>query len=147
MHQTLFSLPFAGIVGLGASELLVIALVLVMMIVLPITVVAIALFFKHRQQHLWHETARLALEKGQPLPAPAAGSFPAPGDARTGRNDVRTGLILIAVGIGIAVFFRSVGSRDASGIGAIPGFIGIALLLFGLFSRQKSPTDNHPPRT
>ena len=27
-----------------------------------------AMYFKNRQRELWHETARVALEKGQPLP-------------------------------------------------------------------------------
>src|SRR5437660_1130186 len=31
------------------------------------------MYFRHRQIALWHETARVALEKGQPVPAAPAG--------------------------------------------------------------------------
>lgn len=146
LHHSL-SLPVAGILGLGTFEVVVIFIVLALAIALPVMIIAITFEFKNRQQKLWHETARLALEKGQPLPAQPASGFHDRTDSKGGRNDIRTGLILIAVGVGLAVFFKTVGARDAMGIGAIPGFIGVALLLFGLFSPRSSPNENQPPKT
>jgi hypothetical protein len=137
---------FAGILGLGMPELIVIAFVLTIPL-LVIAIVASALYYQHQRQKLWHETARLALEKGQPLPPTRIGNLNAVVQLRTGQNDIRTGLILIAAGIGIAIFFSGFGTRDMVSIGAIPGAIGVALLLSGLFSRSKSPTEDRPPQT
>jgi hypothetical protein len=110
-----------------------------------------SMYFRHQQKRLWHETARLTLEKGQPLPAAlAAEERPALRSPRhRERNDLRTGLILIAVSGGLWVFLRSVGARDAAAIAAIPGFIGIALILFGIvsaFTGQKSTNPVDHPR-
>jgi hypothetical protein len=111
-------------------------------------IIGAILYYKHTRAQLWHETARLALEKGQPLPVPPDESARARVEIRGERNDVRTGLILIGVGVGIAMFFNGVHAHEAMGIGAIPLCIGVALLLFGLFSRRKpAPTTALPPRT
>jgi hypothetical protein len=145
MHYNFMPVHFAGILGLGAPELIVILIVMAFPIFV-IAIVATALFFKHRQRQMWHETARMALEKGQPLPPAPVGNLHALVRVRSEQNDIRAGLILIAAGIGIAVFFNGLGSRDMVGVGAIPGFIGVALLLFGLLSPKKSPTENRPPQ-
>lgn len=105
------------------------------------------MIFKHRQRELWHETARIALEKGQPLP-PAVEEFTRRNpDRRFKRNDLRAGIILLAVSLGLYVFFHAV-ARDAEAIAAIPGCLGGALVLLGIIealSGKKS--DELPPRT
>ena len=108
-----------------------------------------ALYFRLQRKRLWHETARLALEKGQPLPAELAAEDRPPLRNRRHR-DLRTGLILIGVSSGIFVFLRSVGAGEAAAIAAIPGFIGLGLFIFGLislFTEAKSPenTDRSRP--
>lgn len=104
--------------------------------------------FVQRRQELWHETARVALEKGQPLP-------PLPSDMRSDKdpaeaNDFRTGLILVATGAGLYFFFLSLFGGWMAYVGAIPGFIGIALLLFATLNawigRKDKPSDR-PPQT
>ena len=105
---------------------------LIIGLVLPIA----AIYFYHRRQQLWHETARIALEKGQPLPMlpENVSTVKSPG------NDIRSGLILIAVGAGLIVFFYYSWLRY---LGAIPGCIGVALLLYGvlkaLFGGKPAP--------
>ncbi|MFI5335728.1 MAG: hypothetical protein ACHQ5A_03035, partial [Opitutales bacterium] len=66
-----------------------------------------ALYFQHRKRQLWHETARVALEKGQPMPPMPEESglskeefHEAIQHSRGGKNDLRSGLILIGVGAG-----------------------------------------------
>jgi hypothetical protein len=99
----------------------------------------------HRRHELWHDTARVALEKGQPLPPMPADVAPPPPQPAKPANDIRSGLILIAVGAGLYLFLGSLVGQSMGYVGAIPGFIGIALLLFGLLNvRSKSgqsPTD------
>jgi hypothetical protein len=99
-----------------------------------------------RRQQMWHDTARVALEKGQPLPPMPADVAPPKADPTPrARNDVRTGLILIAVGAGLYVFLGTLVGRGLGLVGAIPGFIGIALFLFGLVEAFSGPKNNPPP--
>lgn len=111
-----------------------------------------AMFLNYRRQRLWHETARLALEKGQPLPAPERSDeelkyqAPPPGvdpvawehsrRALLARNDIRRGIILIGVGIGLSLFMSSVNAAQARYVGAIPACIGLAMLINGFLNRD-----------
>ncbi len=129
---------------------------------LPIIVVSSSLYFRHKREELWHETARIALEKGQPVPArpPSDDELrhqPPPGvdldewhrrrEDRRRWKDIRAGLILLATGIALYV---GLGSR---GPAAIAGYVligvGCALLLSGLlqavFSRQHERSGTQPP--
>jgi hypothetical protein len=98
-----------------------------------------------RRHQLWHETARVALEKGQPLPPMPADVAPPPPTETKPSNDIRTGLILIATGAGLFIFLNTLVGRGLGLVGAIPGFIGLALLLFGTLNtalkRNRPPTD------
>jgi len=61
------------------------------------------------------------------------------------RNDLRNGVILIFIGVSLAAFGYILGlNPDAAdarypmmATGAIPGCLGFALLLVGLFTREK----------
>jgi len=65
-----------------------------------------------------------------------------------GNGDIRSGLILIAVGAGLYLFLSSVAGEAIGYVGAIPGFIGMALFLFGVvnafFRRHDNPPANRP---
>ena len=107
-----------------------------------------AMYFHNRRREMWHETARIALEKGQPLP-PLADDHtddhrqkPRGLDAN---HDVRGGMVLIAVGAGLWLMLGSIADRLRN-IGAIPGFIGVALLLFALLSAVFRRKDQSPPQ-
>jgi hypothetical protein len=110
-----------------------------------------AMYFKHQKQLAWHQTARLALEKGQPMPPPPMSDeelkyAPAPPTMSAAewqqaqrtqqrRRDLRAGLILLAVGGGLYLMLREMSGTDVAMVGAIPGLIGVALLLHGLLDR------------
>jgi hypothetical protein len=163
MHE-LLSLPLAGILGLGLPEIIVI-LVLTMGPLMVIGIIGAALYFKHRQRQEWHELARIALEKGQPLPPypgrrgeEAVASVIESGQAyhqahRTERRHSLTGgLVLLAVGA--AVFLGlppTQGNRGFLIFAYVPAFIGVALLisatLDALLSRKRDAADSQPPKT
>ena len=130
-------------------------------------IVVAGLVFKYHQRRLWHETARAAIEKGQPLP-PYPGAQKdetekswhefAKNQASAHHNfrrsrwrcDLRRGLVLLAIGL---AFYAA---RPPSWTPLwnlaiyVPGFIGAALLLNALFSAIFSPketeTDTRPPQ-
>src|SRR3954465_1519910 len=88
------TLPWAALISIAGGMLIAI-----------VTIVG-GLIIAHRRQAMWHETARLALEKGQPLPRLPEDEAVEPVERRVrdGRNDFRSGLILIAIGAGLYVF-------------------------------------------
>jgi len=81
--------------------------------------------YKLRQSRLMHETLRLTIEKGQPIP-PDLLRF---GQPRSSANrDLRYGLVCIALGLGLAGF--GWGSHEAHWtVGLIPFLIGWAFLI------------------
>ncbi|MFT3997767.1 MAG: DUF6249 domain-containing protein [Asticcacaulis sp.] len=111
-------------------------------ILMPIFIVGIVTYFRTRDRAELQKTLRLAIEKGQPLPPEYLESLQKTPEVRekTPARDIRTGLILIAVALGIVVLdvlksdFLSVGGL--SGVAAIPGFIGVALLILGLIGNR-----------
>jgi hypothetical protein len=132
------NMPWVAIVAVGGG--LVVAVV--------VGTVAIIFGLKHsqRQQELWHETARLALEKGQPLP-PMPEGMKANTKPESRSDDLRSGLILIGVGGGLYLFFIAMNLNFLRFVGAIPGFIGIALLLYAIASQAFGGKDDSTPRT
>ena len=136
----LFSLPLGNILGLGPAELGI----MVGMIALPIGVIIVVsgMYFRHQQQKLWHETARIALEKGQPLPPlPAEDQNEDRGSELA--SDFRSGLILVGTGIGLRFIV-------GPGIAAVVGFIGVALLVYATFAlmfRRKNPSKDSSSRS
>jgi hypothetical protein len=130
---TISDIPWVAIVAIVGSFLMG-----------PVVVFIVFQSIQRRHQ-LWHETARVALEKGQPLPPMPADVAPPPPTETKPSNDIRTGLILIATGAGLFIFLNTLVGRGLGLVGAIPGFIGLALLLFGILNtalkRNRPPTD------
>ena len=127
----------------------IVAIVLPFVMVICIQVAkAIA---RTQQERMRCEVLRAAIERGQPLPADA---FRAPASAEDDEDDgsggglpspasdVRTGLICIGVGAGLYLMLGtfSIGGFDGlqglRWVGAIPGFVGVALLVNGLITSK-----------
>src|SRR5208283_3995855 len=91
-------------------------------------IIIIGALEKAHKDKLRHETIQRALDKGQPLPPEFSALF-----ARKARDDRRGGLIAIAVGIGLYVFFDAMHPEGVPDglrwLGLIPGLIGVALLI------------------
>src|SRR5258706_7792043 len=88
---------------------------------LPLLLVAVILFYKHRRQRMIHETIAHLAEKGLPVP-PQLLDPP-----RRGHSGLRGGMGLIGVGVGVAVFMDEM--HGSWSIGFIPRLIGVALLI------------------
>ena len=92
------------------------------------------------------ETVRDAIRSGQTLDAETIKALGAEEPKKKG-GDLKAGLILIAVAAAFVVLGTAIGSADVSdapeivpiftGIAAFPGFIGVVLVVFGLFNLRK----------
>ncbi len=147
---SLFLLPLAGIMAsLHDNEdnlYIIFGFVLCLL--------AIIMFFKYQRDKMWHETARIALEKGQPVPSRWNVSFGSGRGRMNGfepwgywspQREIRRGLVLLAVSAGL---YYSMGERTRGWI-AIPACLGAVYLLLGLFSllrgEPKDPNDHRDP--
>jgi hypothetical protein len=90
-------------------------------------IVGIVAYAAHRGRQLRHETIRLAIEKGQPVPPELLG---AP-TAGTRRRDLKRGLVLVFVGAAICISFAvspPSGMQSQWVAGLVPAALGLAFL-------------------
>ncbi|ESQ94395.1 DUF6249 domain-containing protein [Asticcacaulis benevestitus] len=113
----------------------------IMIFGMPVFVVGIIFFFIYRSRQETQKTLRMAIEKSDSLPPEFLDTLKSlQKKPKTPANDIRTGLILIAIALGIVVWnFLDNGYTvdEMSGLAAIPGFIGVALLVLGLIGNRK----------
>jgi hypothetical protein len=103
---------------------------------LPLLLVAMVLFYKHRRVKMTHETIVRLAEKGVPVPP----ELLQPKSSRT--SGLRGGLVLIALGAGLSIYFLERGG--AWSIGLIPGLMGVALLVS--WAIENKSREAQPPR-
>ena len=94
--------------------------------------VALGVNARLKRNRMLHETIRAMVEKGQPIPPELLQSQDPP---RRPKSDLRTGLVLIAVGIG--VFFLPLGNVS-SRAGLIPLLMGVAFLVVWKIDANKN---------
>jgi hypothetical protein len=111
----------------------------------PVLIVGVIMYFGFSRNRMMHKTIRMMVEKGQPVP-PALLAPPAP--AQRQRSDLRRGVVLGMIGIGLILFFGAVNDWEngAWAIGVVPALIGAGyLLVWKLEGGQKPKPDNPPP--
>jgi hypothetical protein len=106
----------------------------------PIFIVAVILYFSFSKTRALHRTVRLMVEKGQPVPEALLNPPP----AQRQRSDMRRGVVLAMVGLGLMTFLGAVNDWEggAWSIGLIPFLIGAGYLLVWKLEGKK---DNVPP--
>ena len=109
-------------------------------------IVVVSMYVRHRARQMRHETIRLALEKGQPLP-PEALAAP--------RNDLSRGVRLIALGIGLSAFLYIIAPSHGGlpgrhgnvwAVGLILVAVGVGHLLSHWLTRERPPPGSAPGR-
>jgi hypothetical protein len=111
----------------------------------PVVIVIALIYFGSSKNRMMHRTIRMMVEKGQPVPA-ALLAPPTP--AIRQRSDMRRGVVLSMIGIGLMVWLGAVNDWEggAWSLGLIPFLIGAGyLLVWKLEGGQKEKADNPPP--
>lgn len=112
--------------------------------VAAIVCLPILALFKHLERRRMQDVVRTAIEKGQELPSEVVEALTR--DARpvsSSIRDIRTGVIMIAVGVGLAIFGLCVSYEEhdvispALGVASIPTVIGIAYVVLSFFNPNK----------
>ena len=107
-------------------------------------IVGLIMFFSYWKARSLHRTVRLMVEKGQPVPESL---FAAPHTPARMRSDMRRGVVLAMVGLGIMLFLGAVNEWEggAWALGLIPFLIGAGYLVVWKLESPKPSTDNPPP--
>jgi hypothetical protein len=118
----------------------IVAITLLTVFGAPVLIVALILYFSFSRSRALHRTVRMMVEKGQPVPEALLNPPP----AQRQRSDVRRGVVLAMIGIGLTVFFGAVNDWEGGSwsIGLIPFLIGAGYLLVWKLDAKK---DNPPP--
>jgi hypothetical protein len=97
-------------------------------------IVAMFLFFVHRSKVLRHETIRMALEKGQPLPSELLETR-----RRTPAcSDLTRGVKAVFIGVGLSLFFWFV-HRELWPVGLVVIFVGLGHLAAHALTGRAAP--------
>ena len=111
----------------------------------PVLIVALAGMFVFSATRQRHRTIRMMVEKGQPVPPEL---LMPPTRAIRQRSDMRRGVILLMIGIGVILFFGTVAHWESGvwTLGLIPLLIGAGyLLVWKLEGGTKGRAENPPP--
>jgi hypothetical protein len=118
----------------------IVAITLLTVFGAPVVIVGLILYFSFSRSRTLHRTVRMMVEKGQPVPEALLNPPP----AHRQRSDLRRGIVLTMVGLGLLVFLGAINDWEggAWSLGLIPFLIGAGYLLVWKLDAKK---DNPPP--
>jgi hypothetical protein len=121
----------------------IVAIVFMTIFGAPVLIVAVIMYFGFSRNRMMHRTIRIMAEKGQPIP-PALLAPPTP--AIRQRSDIRRGVVLCMVGLGLMLFFGAVNEWEGGSwaIGVIPFVIGLGYLLVWKLEGKKDVSSPPP---
>jgi hypothetical protein len=108
---------------------------------LPVAIVGVILYFSFSRTRALHRTVRLMVEKGQEVPAALLNPPPVVRQ----RSDLRRGIVLVMVGLGLMIFFGAVNEWEGGvwSLGIIPFLIGVGYFLVWALDTRKDKSE--PP--
>ena len=112
-------------------------------IAMPVGIVWIIFYYDNRTKEQFHTTLQKLIESGQELSPELLESVPGykAGKGKD-KDDIRSGFITSGVGIGIALFGHfGVEEQELFGIGLLVLSIGVGILAYGIYSKNKKGDD------
>jgi hypothetical protein len=118
----------------------IVAITLLTVFGAPVLIVGLIMYFSFSRSRALHRTVRMMVEKGQPVPEALLNPPP----AQRQRSDLRRGVVLSMIGIGLIAFLGAASDWDGGAwtLGLIPFLIGVGYLLVWKLDTKK---DNPPP--
>jgi hypothetical protein len=118
----------------------IVAITLLTVFGAPVLIVGLIMYFSFSRQRALHRTVRMMVEKGQPVPEALLNPPP----AQRQRSDLRRGVILTMIGVGLMAFLAAANDWEGGSwtLGLIPFLIGAGYLLVWKLDTKK---DNPPP--
>ena len=114
-------------------------------IAMPVGIVWIIFYYDNRTKEQFNATLQKLIESGQELSPEVLENIPGFKGEKVkvkDQNDVRSGLILIGVGIGIALLGDvGLGVQVVFGAGLLVLSIGVGILAYGIYSKNKKGDD------
>ena len=128
------------------EELLVPLFAIVGVFGMPVFIVWIVHRYKGKGEQAFHDTLQELIKSGQELSPDVIAGFPGYRGSGSGkgykeRNDIRTGLITFGTGVGLALFGYVI-DTDLVGIGLLVLFIGLGILAYGMYAKNKLADDD-----
>lgn len=110
----------------------------------PVLIVAFIMYFGFSKSRMQHRTIRMLAEKGQPIPAEILAP---PTPAVRQRSDMRRGIVLVMIGVGIMICFGAWSEWEGGSwaLGVIPFVIGLGYLLVWKLEGAKKNEIPPPP--
>ncbi|USQ93877.1 DUF6249 domain-containing protein [Caulobacter sp. RL271] len=109
-----------------------------------VAVVCLPFYFKSRERREMQRTLRAAIDKGQQIPPEVIEAMTKSVKLPPTRlRDLRTGVIWLAIGIGVGLatyfgdFIHGNGDFEGLGIACIPAVIGVAYIVLSFFNPNK----------
>jgi hypothetical protein len=101
----------------------------------PILIVGVIMYFSFSKTRALHRTVQMMVEKGQEVPVALLNPPP----AQRQRSDLRRGIVLVMIGLGLMIFFAAVNDWEggAWSLGIIPFLIGAGYLLVWKLDARK----------
>jgi hypothetical protein len=117
----------------------IVAITLLTVFGAPVLIVGLIMYFSFSRQRALHRTVRMMVEKGQPVPEALLNPPP----AQRQRSDLRRGIVLTMIGIGLIAFFGAASEWEGGAwtLGLIPFLIGVGyLLVWKLDAKKDNPS-------
>jgi len=113
---------------------------------MPVGIVWIVYSFENRNKEQLHATLRTMIESGQELTPDVIKSVPGLSDGRQkDKNDIRSGFVTSGTGIGLALLGHfGLGLNVVFGAGLLTTCIGLGMLSYGFYSKNKEGQGNDP---
>jgi hypothetical protein len=101
----------------------------------PVLIVAVIMYFSFSKTRALHRTVQMMVEKGQEVPVALLNPPP----TQRQRSDLRRGVVLVMIGLGLMIFFAAVNDWEggAWSLGIIPFLIGAGYLLVWKLDARK----------
>jgi hypothetical protein len=109
---------------------------------IPIAIVWIVFYYDGQIKEQFHVTLQKLIASGQELTPELLASVPGYKPGKRIKDDIRTGVIVSGIGIGIAVFGKvGIRSEEVVGMGLLVACIGLGFLAYGIYNKKNSKSN------